>query len=103
MSKYAIIQIGSFQYNVEEGKKYTVPYFTNDGKSFDVEKVLLIGEGKDLTVGKPVIEKAKVTLEIVENGQGEKVVSRIYKAKSRYRKTKGFRKQITTFVVKSIK
>lgn len=104
MSKYSIIQIGSFQYTVEEGKEYTVEKFNAEaGKDFKVSQVLAIGDGDKLVVGKPLVEKAEVTLNILSQEKGEKVTSKIYKAKSRYRRTRGFRKQITKFKVASIK
>lgn len=104
MAKYSIIQIGTFQYNVEEGKEYTVEKFNaEEGKKFNVEKVLAVGDGDKFVVGKPTVEKAEVVLSILEQGKGEKVQSRIYKAKSRYRRTRGLRKQVTKFKVDSIK
>lgn len=103
MAKFAIIQIGSAQYNVEEGKSYEVPKFAAEaGKSFKIETVLAVGDEKSFEFGKPTV-KADVTLDIVEQAKGEKVVSRIFKAKSRYRRKRGLRKLVTKFVVKSIK
>jgi large subunit ribosomal protein L21 len=104
MSKYSIIQIGSTQYNVEEGKEYSVDKFEAEvGKDLEVTQVLAVGNADEFIVGNPFIDKATVTLEILDQAKGEKVVSRVYKAKSRYRRTKGFRKLVTNFRVKSIK
>ncbi|MDQ6984937.1 MAG: 50S ribosomal protein L21 [Candidatus Dojkabacteria bacterium] len=103
MDKYTIIKIGPYQYTVEEGKEYTVPRFTADeGKSLDISEVLLIAEGDKLNVGKPTVSGAKVTLNIVEQGKGEKVQQKIFKAKTGYRKTRGHRKQVTKFKVEKI-
>jgi large subunit ribosomal protein L21 len=102
--KYAIIKVGPFQYNVEEGKEYTTPNFEAEvAKKFVVEEVLAIGDGDKLELGMPFIKGAKVELEILGQEKGEKVTSRIFKAKSRYRRTSGFRKQVTKFKVVSIK
>ena len=104
MAKYSIIQIGSFQYNVEEGKEYTVEKFEGEaGKKIKISNVLAIGDGDKLVVGKPMVKDAEVTLDIISQEKGEKVTSKIYKAKSRYRRTRGFRKQVTKFKVASIK
>ncbi|SRR5260221_239864 len=104
MSKFAIIKIGPFQYNVEEGKEYSVPNFEAEvGKKFNVEEVLAVGDDKKLEVGMPTLDKVKVELEILAQEKGEKVTSSIFKAKARYRKTRGFRKQVTRFKVSSIK
>ena len=103
MSKYAIIQIGPFQYNVVEGQEYTVPNFEAEaGKNLKVTEVLAVGDAENLVLGNPTIEKGVVELEILDQAKGEKVTSRIFKAKSRYRRTRGFRKMVTKFKVVSI-
>jgi len=103
MSKFAIIRIGTFQYNVEEGKEYSVPRFVGEKDSkFIIEEVLAVGNEKELIVGKPLIKDGKVELEILDQAKGEKITSKIYKAKSRYRRTRGFRKLVTKFKVTSI-
>ena len=104
MSKSAIIKIGPFQYNVTEGETYEVPNFDAEaGKNFEVQEVLLVNNGKTIEIGTPVLKNVKVTLEVLEQKKGEKVVSKIFKAKSRYRRTRGFRKLVTKFKVASIK
>ena len=101
--KYAIIKIGPFQYTVEEGKEYSVPKFeAEEGKNFDAAEVLMVADDKSTSFGKPTVAGAKVSLKIVEQGKGEKVTSKIYRAKSRYRKTSGHRKDVTTFTVEKI-
>lgn len=103
MAKFAIINIAGAQYNVEEGKTYEVPKFIAEaGKAFKISEVLALGDGSTFEFGKPTL-KADITLDILEQGNGEKVVSNIFKAKSRYRRKRGFRKEVTKFVVKSIK
>lgn len=103
MAKFAIIQIAGAQYNIEEGKTYSVPKFDAEaGKAFKVSEVLAVGDGKSFEFGKPMLDKAEVTLDILEQGKGEKVTSNLFKAKSRYRKKVGHRKEITKFTVKKI-
>jgi large subunit ribosomal protein L21 len=104
MNKYAIIKMGPFQFSIEEGKEYTVPKFDGEvGKKIEISEVLAIGENDKITFGNPFITNSKVVVEILEQGKGEKVVSQVYKAKSRYRKKVGTRKLITKFKVVSIK
>jgi len=100
---YAIVQIDHRQYIVEPDKTYTVDKFISEpGQKMDLE-VLAYGNGDKFEVGAPVLDGKKVSIEVVEQGKGEKITSRIFKAKARYRKTTGFRKQTTTFKVVSIK
>ena len=102
MDTYAIVQIDHRQYIVEPDKTYTVDKFISEtGQKMDLE-VLAFGNGDKLEVGQPLLDK-KVTIEVTEQGKGEKVTSKIFKAKSRYHKTFGFRKSTTTFKVVAIK
>ncbi|MBL8014654.1 MAG: 50S ribosomal protein L21 [Candidatus Doudnabacteria bacterium] len=103
MSTYAVVQIGPRQYIVEPDKTYDVEHFVaNVGDKMTLD-VLAMGSDKGMTWGTPIMDKNKVEIEIIEQGKGEKVVSRQFKAKSRYRRTRGFRKQVTTFKVVSFK
>jgi large subunit ribosomal protein L21 len=103
MSKYAIIKIGPFQYTVEEGMEYEVPNFEAEaGKNMSVTEVLAIGDGENVTFGTPVIKGASVELNVLEQAKGEKINTRVYKAKSRYRKAHGHRKRVTKFKVEKI-
>lgn len=103
MSKFAIIKVGPFQYNVEEGKEYQVPRFNaEEGKNFKISEVLAVGDEKSIIVGKPFVANATVDLDIVKQGKGEKITSKIFKAKSRYRRTRGHRILVTKFKVNKI-
>lgn len=102
MQEYAVVKIAHKQYIVEPGKTYSVEKFIAEpGDKMDLE-VLAWGKGDDIQIGKPLLD-TKVNIEVVEQGRGEKIVSRVFKAKSRYRRTRGFKKHVTTFKVVSIK
>lgn len=103
MSKFAIIKVGASQYTVEEGKTYSIPKFgAEEGKAYKVAEVLAAGDEKDTQFGTPTLAKAQVELDILAQEKGEKVKTTIYKAKSRYKKTRGFRKEVTRFKVAKI-
>jgi large subunit ribosomal protein L21 len=102
MSKYAIIEINHNQYLVEEGKTYSVPMFKAEVGTLEAT-VLAANSSDSLVIGTPNLDNVKVTLEVIEHGLGEKVTTRKFVAKSRYRKTSGHRKRVTTFKVASIK
>lgn len=103
MSKFAIIKLGGSQYTLEEGKEYELPKFSAEVGKVKLADVLAAGEGSDISVGAPILDKAAVEIEVLSHEKGEKVTSRIFKAKSRYRRKRGFRKQVTKFKVLSIK
>lgn len=103
MQDYAVVQIAHRQYMVEAGKTYTVDKFVADvGTKMDLP-VLAMAKGDKFEIGAPVVAKVSALIEVIEQGKGEKISTFVYKAKSRYRKRHGFRKQETTFKVIEIK
>jgi large subunit ribosomal protein L21 len=96
MAKIAVIETGGKQYLVTEGTILSVEKLpeTKGGKiSFD--KVLLVDDGSEATVGNPVVRGAKVSAELVEEGRSPKVTVIHYRAKSRYFKKRGHRQHFT--------
>lgn len=100
MAKRAVIRINGKQYEVEEGKELLIDKIS--GEEINPE-VLLIFEGNNVEVGNPLLKKAKVELEILEDVKGKKLEVSKYKAKSRYRRRRGFRPLFTKVLVKTIK
>lgn len=99
---YAIVESGCQQFRVEEGGKIRVDLLSaNVGDEVQLDKVLLIG-GDKFSVGKPYVEGASVTAEVLAHVQGEKVV--VFKKLRRHdsRRTTGHRQKYTTLKIKSI-
>lgn len=109
--EFAVIQTGGKQYKVSEGSivsiekikttEVGVEYKKGDKLIFD--KVLLVDDGKDTTIGTPYIKGAKVDAEIVEIGRARKVMVIKYKQKSRYLKRNGHRQPFFKVKITSIK
>jgi large subunit ribosomal protein L21 len=100
--KQAVIQTGGKQYLVKEGETLEVELIKDAGKSVDFQPLLLI-EGDKTEVGTPLLEKNKVTAQVVEaDVQGEKVTAIRYKAKKRVRKIRGHRQRHTVLKVTKI-
>ena len=55
------------------------------GKTFMVDRVLSIVDGADTKIGNPVIDGAKVELQVLHKGKGKKVMVQKYKPKENYR------------------
>jgi large subunit ribosomal protein L21 len=106
MKEFAIIETGGKQYLVEEGLTLKIEkihpragslagqagqgaYKTGDSVVFD--KVLLVDNGQDTSIGMPYIAGAKVTGEIKKIAKAAKVTVIKYKAKSNYFKKRGHR------------
>ena len=107
--EFAVIQTGGKQYKVskdtvvsiEKLKTTGVEYKKGDKISFD--KVLLVDDGKNTTIGAPYIAGAKVDAEIMEIGRARKVMVLRYKQKSRYLKQNGHRQPFFQIKITSIK
>jgi large subunit ribosomal protein L21 len=104
--EFAVIKTGGKQYKVSEGgfvsiEKIKGEYKKGDKISFD--KVLLVDDGKDTTIGTPYIKGAKVDAEITEIGRARTVLVMKYKQKSRYLRRNGHRQPYFQVKITSIK
>ena len=71
---YAVIKTGGKQYRVEEGDVVRIEKIeVATGESVDFDQVLLVANGDDVKVGQPVLEGAKVTAEVLEQGRHKKI------------------------------
>lgn len=100
VDKYAIVRVGGKQYLVEEGKEVLVDKIVANEP--EIEVLMTIQDGK-VSLGKPVLKDIKLKVKVVSKEEkGEKIRVVKYKAKSRYRKTTGFRPQYTRLLVEKI-
>ncbi len=74
----------------------------DEGNTVELDKVLLIADGDNVTVGMPTVEGAKVVATSRGNGKGKKVIVFKYKPKVRYRKKTGHRQLYTRLVIDNI-
>ena len=84
--EFAIITTGGKQYSVSKGDVITVETLSDTAKEGDkvtFDKVLLVDNGSDTTIGTPYIPKAAVKGTITEIGRAAKVLVVKYKQKSR--------------------
>ncbi len=100
---YCIIQLAGKQYSVEEGTILTVNKLDLEaGKTLEVTDVLLYANDKQQLIGTPLVKDAKVTLKALKNLKGDKIRVATYRAKSRYRRVKGHRQELTQLEVVKI-
>ncbi len=100
---YAIVEIAGQQFKVEKEKKLFVHRLkTEEGKSVDFEKVMLIDNDGSVSIGTPVIEGAKVTAKVLKHLKGDKVL--VFKKKRRkgYKKLNGHRQSLTQIQIENI-
>ena len=92
MSKYAIIQLTGRQLKISKGDKFTLDRLDQpEDKEFQVKEVLMIDDGKTQQIGTPFLEKASVTLKLLEHTRSKKLRVAKFRAKSRYRRVYGHR------------
>lgn len=104
--EFAVIQTGGKQYKVAKGdviriEKLAGTFKTGDTITFD--KVLLVDDGKDTTIGTPFIKSAKVMGTLTEIGRAPKVNVIKYKQKSKYFKKNGHRQPFFKITIDSLK
>ena len=100
---YVIVDIQGQQFKVQQDQRLFVHRINADqGAKVEFDKVMLIDNDGAITVGSPVIEGAKVVLEILSHVKGDKVL--IFKKKRRkgYRKLTGHRQQLSEVRIKEI-
>jgi len=73
-----------------------------EGGTVELGRVLLIADGDKVTVGKPVIDGARVLATVKQNGRGKKIIVFKYKPKVRYRRKSGHRQLYTSLSIDNI-
>ncbi|MCQ2436326.1 MAG: 50S ribosomal protein L21 [Clostridia bacterium] len=99
---YAIIVTGGKQYKVQEGDVLFVEKLeANEGESVKFDKVLAVC-GDSFVAGKPTVEGAYVTANVIKNGKGKKLYILKYKSKKNEKKKIGHRQPYTKVQIDKI-
>lgn len=104
--EFAVIQTGGKQYKVSVGDTVTIEKLADSHKKGDkvtFDKVLLVDNGSDTTIGTPYISGAKVTGTVEVVGRAKKIIVMHYKQKSRYQKRAGHRQPFVKVKIDSLK
>ncbi len=92
--EFAVINTGGKQYKVSKGDVVKIEKIKGTFKAGDkivFDKVMLVDNGKDTTIGMPYIKGASVEATLEEVGRNKTVEVVKYKQKSRYYKRNGHR------------
>jgi large subunit ribosomal protein L21 len=101
--EYAVIATGGKQYKVSVGDIIEIDRLSNKkGEDVDFNDVLLVVSGEDVKVGKPKVDGVKVSAKILEVKRGEKIRVAKFRAKSKYRRAKGFRAELSQIKIEKI-
>ena len=100
---FAIIETGGKQYKVAEGDVVRVELLDAEVDStIEIEKVLAVYDDKELKIGTPYVDGAKVSCKVVEHGKGKKVLVFRYKPKKNERTKNGHCQPYTALEITSI-
>lgn len=99
---WAVVKIGGKQFKVSQGDTIEVEKLSNTEKKVKFEEVLLASLGGKVKVGTPTVKGARVTAIVLENKKGKKIRVSKFKAKSRYRRTAGFRPHLSLLKIEKI-
>lgn len=100
---YAVIESGGKQYRVQPGDTLTVEKLPGDaGDPVEFGKVLLLSSDDNVAVGRPVVEGARVTGEILEQGRDKKLIVYKFKRRKDYRRKAGHRQAYTQVKIKDV-
>src|SRR4029453_17699495 len=101
---YAVIETGGKQYRVEVGTELEVELLDAEpGKSITLDRVLLVADGGDASIGRPLVADASVAAEVLRQDRGDKVVVFKYGPKTRRRVKKGHRQDLTVLRITDVK
>lgn len=105
MSKIAVIKTGGKQYKVAEGQQLKIEKLpAKEGQEVTFSDVLLVfdDQGKEVKVGTPKVEGAKVTAKVLKQGKDKKVMVIKFHSKTRYRRKRGHRQPFTQVEITNI-
>jgi large subunit ribosomal protein L21 len=101
---YAVIETGGKQYRVEVGTELEVELLdVEPGQAITLERVLLVADGDDAAIGRPIVADAAVEAEVLGRERGDKVISFKYKPKARRRVKKGHRQELIRLRVTDVR
>jgi len=101
---YAVVETGGKQYRVQAGDILTVEKLQGEiGAQLDLEKILFVSkpgqEQSQVWVGKPYVAQAKVTVQVLGQGRGEKIQIVKRNRRKGYRRAIGHRQFMTELLV----
>ena len=103
---YAVLSSGGKQYRVEAGTTLMLERLDGEpgvaGAQVTFDRVLLIGDGDDVTIGTPTVAGASVSATVLGEALGPKLVIFKFKQKVKYRRRTGHRQHMTRLRIDAI-
>lgn len=100
---YAVIETGGKQYQVKNGDVVFIEKLdVNADETVTFDKVLVIGNDGNVTVGAPYVDGATVSATVVKNGKSKKITVFTYKPKKGEKRKMGHRQPYTQVKIEAI-
>lgn len=100
---YAILRTGNRQYRAEVGKFIDVERLPHAVEhQFSINEVLLIGDGDNTVIGRPLVDGASVSVTVVDQFRGKKILVFKYRQRTKYRRMRGHRQYYTRLRIDAI-
>ena len=101
---YAIVETGGKQQRVSTGDVISIEKVVGDkGSTIEFDKILAVGSGDGVVLGKPYVANAKVIGSIVSQYRDKKVIVFKKKRRKNYRRTNGHRQYLTRVRIVEVK
>ena len=100
---YAIAETSGQQFWFEVDKYYDIDRLNAKEKDkIIIDKILLIKDKENISIGKPYVKNAKIELEVVSHKRDKKIIVYKMRPKKKTRRKMGHRQELTRVMVKSI-
>jgi large subunit ribosomal protein L21 len=100
---FAVVEISGHQYPVRVSETLIVPLHVGEpGSSVKFDRVMMVGEGAGVKIGRPSVAGAAVEAEVLAHRKGRKVVVGKFKRRRDYHRTKGHRQDETVLRITKI-
>jgi len=101
---YAVLETGSKQHRVAVGDTLEIERVKADpGQSFTFDRVLLVNNEGQVSVGTPTVAQASVVADVVAHKRGEKLIAWKMRRREGYHRKVGHRQELTVIKIKEIK
>ena len=93
---YAVLKTGGKQYRVEKEDVVLVEKLdANDGDQVVLNDILMIGEGKKVTLGSPIVNDAAVMAQVIRQTRGPKITMIYKRRRKNSRRKQGHKQNLT--------
>ena len=100
---YVVFATGGKQYRAATGEVLKIEKIDAEkGATIELDQVLMVGEGADVTVGTPYVEGGKVTATVLEHGRGDKIKIVKFRRRKNSRTQMGHRQYFTRIEITDV-